>query len=88
MARYRRKPVEVEAIQFDPDKRPWPPGVHEIKPHWSASVLEYDPKRFGFTGNDSAASIAPGDWIVTNQTGEQYVVRELVFSPIYEEIKP
>ena len=28
MPRFRRRPIIVEAEQFDPDKKPWPRGVY------------------------------------------------------------
>ncbi len=36
MAKFRRKPVIVEAVQFSPDlpKDQWPPGVEEREGHW------------------------------------------------------
>ena len=84
--KFRRKPVFVEAVQFDPEQKPWPPGVHEIKPHWSSSILEYAPPRYAFNAG-TPSPIAPGDWVVTNQTGEQYVSTEASFLATFEPDK-
>ena len=84
MPKYRRKPVEVEAEQFHPHKT-WPKGVREIKPSWKTKLD--DPVRYNFIGAGVCA-IRPGDWVVTNQTGERYVVSEESFPKTYEEVKP
>lgn len=82
--KFIRKPVVVEAIQFDPEIKPWPEGVQELGGHWS----EPDPRkrRFNFSGA-GVSVIESGDWVVTNQTGERYVVRQEFFFDVYELVK-
>ena len=85
MARYRRKPVIVEAAQFDPTKQPWPEGVREIHKGWKAP--HDDPPRYNFIRPGAmVGAIRPGDWIVTNQTGERYVVLQEYFEDTYEPV--
>ena len=83
MQKYRRKPVDVEAEQFHPNNKPWPKGVREIKPSWKAKPDAS--VRYSFIGT-GACAIRPGDWVVTNQTGERYVVSEESFPKTYEEV--
>lgn len=83
MPKFRRKPVIVDADQFDPDVLPWPKGVVEYNKHWTAK--QNSPRNFGLSGEqDYAARVRPGDWIVTNQTGERYVVRQEFFRDVFE----
>ncbi len=85
MPKYRRKPVEVEAQQFIFYRKPWPEGVQEIGKGWK--VPHDAPPRYNFMGA-AVCAIHPGDWVVTNQTGERYVVSEESFPKTYEEVKP
>lgn len=89
MAKFLRSPAFVEAVQFNPDVKPWPDGVGLIPPHWTDREGK-DPLRYNFLSGDMGSGggrIVPGDWIVTNPTGERYIVRKKVFSSMYEEVK-
>ena len=87
MKKYMRKAVVVEAEQFMPNVFPWPKGVNDTTGHWS-NRKKSGKKFFGFTDNKGyAATINPGDWVVTNQIGERYIVQPDVFFTVYEEIK-
>ncbi len=88
MSLYRRKPINVEAVQFDPDNEDWPPGVNEIKPTWITKQGVV--RRFNFIGAPGSfgvCAIRPGDWVVRNQTGECYVVLQEYFLDSYELIE-
>jgi hypothetical protein len=37
MAKYRKRPVVIEAVQFDPAVQPWPEGVHAMVGPWAAT---------------------------------------------------
>ena len=86
--KYRRKPVVVDAEQFDPDKNPWPAGVKAIHPHWSTSRNLGDnvPLRYNFLSGSIASPILIGDWVVTNPDGARYVVSLLDFFDWYERV--
>ena len=87
--KYRRKPIIVEAEQFDPEVTPWPAGVHNF--------LDGS-KRFRFLGGmDALGSTIPiceirvGDWVVTNpdssqSVGARYMVTMFDFFDGYERI--
>ena len=88
MSLYRRKPINVEAVQFDPDAEYWPTGVYEIKSRWvtKQGVI----RRFNFIGAPGSlgvCAIRHGDWVVRNQTGECYVVLQEYFLDLYEPIE-
>lgn len=84
--KYKRKAVYVEAVQFDPEQKPWPEGIVEFEDRWGFrkhSVV----RNFGFMyigpKSSYSARINPGDWIVTNPTGERYVVINEFFHTYY-----
>lgn len=83
--KYIRKQVVVEAIQFDPDAETWPKGVEERKGHWS-EINKTPGRNFGFIGPGTVGRVRPGDWIVTNPTGERYVVLQEYFFDVYEPV--
>ena len=82
MPRYARKSVTVDAEQFLIDKLPWPSGVFEILPNWTTRSKH---RRFTLVV-EGAEAISPGDWVVTNPTGEKYRCRETQFLDIFEPI--
>jgi hypothetical protein len=87
MTKFRRKPIDVEAVRFNPDKKPWPQGITEHKEHWSEKNRDPNKARnFSFMTPGGAFRITPGDWVVTNQTGERYVVLAESFNAAYERV--
>lgn len=80
MARYRKKPVVVEAEQFWPEKKPWPKGV--VRADWPFSGGE---NNFGLKVDDGNwVLLHPGDWIVTKSHGEQERCFSESFAATYE----
>jgi hypothetical protein len=78
MAKYRKKPVVVEATQFWPDVRPWPEGIRADPASptgYSMSTLENTAR-----GHEVAA----GDWIITGVQGERYPCKPDIFAATYE----
>lgn len=65
--RYRKKPVFVEAVQFDPQSRPWPDCV---KP-WAGSGLPVPrDMSFGYIDSDEGKlHVMARDWIIKNAQG-------------------
>ncbi len=89
MARYRKKPVEIEAVCWDGDEfegsRPaWLPpltiaaGLPPVGAVWrSASVL--------FIGTlEGTMRADPGDWIIRGVMGELYPCKPEIFAATYE----
>jgi len=76
MAKFRKKPVVIEAEQFDPHKRPWPKGVMPYtssgNPPYSIMTLE------------GRMTVTPGDWIITGIKGEKYPCKPDIFELTYE----
>ena len=82
MARYRKKPVVIEAEQFWPDKRPWPNGVSRSHPEVSGK----DVMHYQIGTLERCHAVTPGDWIITGVKGEKYpVCKPDIFEATYEK---
>lgn len=79
MARYRKKPIVIEAVQFNPRSLMWPEGVipwGDVQPRdtsWGyIHTLEGD------------MHVMAGDWIITGVNGEKYPCKPDIFEKSYE----
>jgi len=68
MPKFRRKPVEVTAEQFWPDRLPWPAGVRQAVVTGSMYGRD-DGQPDGWRIDDPVYDhrVRPGDWIVTSE---------------------
>jgi hypothetical protein len=104
---FRKKPVVVKAVEFNPTASPWhhdvlgedfwPRGVRRTSyvevaqllgtsgcskepPYWDWSVL-------GILDTPRGPRVlCPGDWIVTNATGDQDACKPEIFEATYERV--
>lgn len=85
MAKFRKKPVVIEAVVWQPDLPP------EAYPQWLWDAIGQRPQLFDEkTGwltirtleGDMAA--APGDWIIRGVKGEIYPCKPDIFAATYE----
>ena len=99
MAKYRKRPVVVEAEQWWPGKDV--PGVRPVK--GSSRSLEEAFAEFVARGGRDVSSffdqcgyietlegphlVMPGDWIVTGVKGEKYAVKPDIFEATYEPVE-
>ena len=99
MARYRKKPVVVEAEQFFPGIRPWPAGVRaETRstcddPQCGDSTWDHHCDIGRATGRGTISTregvmvATPGDWIITGVQGEKYPCKPDIFAATYEPVE-
>ena len=85
--KYRKKPVIVEAIQFNPEQKPWP-GM--IKP-WPKikDGMAYQPRDMSFGYIETLEGdhhVQAGDWIIKGVKGEFYPCKPDIFELTYEAI--
>ena len=83
MAKYRKRPVVIEATQWHPGESvdgvcfkheltgPRPPGCLG-EPHCHTS--------------EGALMVSPGDWIITGVKGERYPCKPDIFAATYEAV--
>jgi len=87
MAKFRKKPVVIDAIQFlesDPESRAnvnygWPKAMGDMDPHemdgkWWIPTLE------------GRHIVSEGDWIITGVKGERYPCKPDIFAATYEAV--
>jgi len=81
MARYRKKPVVIEAMEYQPER------IHDIW-EWAGADVVYGPA----DGDNSAyietlegrMEARPGDWIIKGVKGEFYPCKPDIFEQTYE----
>lgn len=73
--RYRKRPIEIEAEQFFPDRRPWPEGVErDCMGEYFIRTLK------------GVMAVTPGDWIICGVAGEVYPCKPMIFEQTYEKV--
>ena len=81
MAKYRKRPVVIDAERFDPKSLPWPGGVQsdsDSPTGYGIFTLEHTTRRHEVTS---------GDWIITGVQGEKYACKPGIFESTYELVK-
>lgn len=88
MAKYRKKPIVIEATQWDPDSLTEQPKPHE--PDKLGVIWHYDPEGKLFNGFietlEGGHSVSIGDWIITGVKGEKYPCKPDIFEQTYEKV--
>lgn len=85
MAKFRKKPVVIEAVQFWPDMSPYPDGVDVLV----AGPYHPDdpPGTFQLASIqtlEGTMQVSPGDWVITGVKGERYPCKPDIFAATYE----
>ena len=83
--KYRKRPVEVDAVQWDGTLQ----CAQRIRTEFGSAVhVVHDDDELGlFLGNHAGMLQAkPGDWVVKGTHGEVYPVTQLVFRDVYEPV--
>jgi hypothetical protein len=84
MAKYRKKPVIIEAIQFDPHQHPWPEGIKS----WDGEPVRPRDMSWGYIQTlEGRMHIIAGDWIITGVAGEKYPCKDSIFKATYELVE-
>ena len=83
MPRYRSKPFEIVAVQFDPANRPWPRPVYE---RTQGGVATYYVHNEQFMG--ASLPLQPGDFVVLEHTNHMvpYPMAQEMFDNLYDLI--
>ena len=86
MFKYQKKPVIIEAVQWNGRKIICPPG-----PDWFATAEETGVMRLAgdtllVETSEGAMSARPGDWIIRGVEGEIYPCKNSVFAKTYDKV--
>ena len=84
MPQYRKKPVIIEAVQFDPHMRPWP---EPVKPWPDENGMQPRDMSWGYIDTlEGRHHVLADDWIITGIKGEHYPCKPDIFEATYEEV--
>jgi hypothetical protein len=90
MAKFRKKPVVIEAVQWlkdgdHPNVGPLPSKVYEtIDERRVAAPMD----QLRWIGTlEGGHVVSPGDWIITGVKGEQYPIKDDIFAETYEPVE-
>lgn len=88
MAKYRKRPVVIEAYRFDPAKYgpDLPDGIKGI-PSPGADSWDYEGSRFWVHTLEGDMIVNPGDWIIEGVEGEIYPCKPSIFEATYELVE-
>lgn len=91
MAKFIRKPTVVEASQFFPDQKPWPPGVTvsycDCRTPKPCPVHPNPIAAYVVTIHGQRTPVCPGDWILPEQDGVHfYPCKDNVFRSTYTSV--
>lgn len=76
MSRYRKRPVVVEAVQWD--------GTEE---HAKTIEIVRGALGLGIRTLEGFMLASPGDWIITGVKGERYPCKPDIFAATYEPVE-
>ncbi len=79
MAKFRKKPIVVEAEQFFPQNSTWPAGVIDL-----ADGNPVVSSGYGIMTLEGLSLVDSGDWIITGIKGEKYPCKPDIFEMTYE----
>lgn len=86
--KYRKKPVEIEAVQWN--KHGDHPAVKTLPsshPMWGHGFI--DPDNFGWVATlEGGHVVTPGDYIIRGVKGELYPCKPDIFHETYEAVSP
>lgn len=84
MAKYRKKPLIVDAVQFKPQEHPWPTC---IKPWPDEQGIHPRDTSWGYIDTlEGRHHVLANDWIITGIKGEHYPCKPDIFVQTYEPV--
>lgn len=78
MAKFRKKPVVIEAVQFN-----------KLGDHPAVVADDSSPTGFGIHTLEHTAikhEVTLGDWVITGVVGEVYACKDAIFRETYEAV--
>ena len=84
MGHYRKKPVEIEALQWSGSN--WHEMLAWVKWEGHGDVWVTDGDKLIIPTLEGDMTASPGDWIIRGVKGEHYPCRNDIFLETYEEI--
>ena len=85
MAKFRNKPVVIEAVQWDGTKKTWDEILAMGLTRWRGGEMGSD--TFSIETLEGAHLARKGDWIIKGVKGEFYPCRNDIFQETYEPVE-
>ena len=87
MKKYRKKPVEIEAVQYN-GHNSWEIEQWSNKQVYSSPVLSDNPYNLYLQIKtlEGVMTAIPGDWVIKGVAGEFYPCKNDIFLLTYEEV--
>lgn len=83
MAVFRKKPVEIEAVQYGPFSAP----TLEMIQHLSGAEFEMSEERgFVIKTLEGDMTVSIGDWVIKGVKGEYYPCKPDIFAATYDAV--
>lgn len=82
MGRYRKKPVVIEAVQYDPCNQE--PVIDWLDEHGWQWINQFGFRIKTLESGDGWHEVSPGDWIIKGVKGEFYPCKPDIFDATYE----
>jgi hypothetical protein len=83
MSKFRKKPIVIDAVQFDPQMNGWPDGVIP----WREPNATPRDMSWGYIDTlEGKMHVQAGDWIITGVNGEKYPCKPDIFEKTYEAV--
>lgn len=90
MKKYRKKPVVIDAVQFDPQKKPWPTCITPWRKEYpDGDTIQVQPRdmSWGYIETlEGNMHVLAGDWIICGVKGEWYPCKPDIFDATYEPV--
>lgn len=81
MARYRKKPVEIEAMRFENER------AGSLIAEWCGGSNELRPDQVQISTLEGVMTANIGDWVIRGVKGEFYPCRDDIFRQTYEAVE-
>jgi hypothetical protein len=83
--RFRKKPVVIEAVQFDGTYKCF---IEDIEPFCEGNTGPFVLDKFTIHTLEGNHTASPGDWIIKGIKGEFYPCKPDIFEATYELAEP
>lgn len=84
MAKFRKKPIVIEATQFHIWDEPWPDGVEQRTVSGNAETIQGAQVEWFIQTLEGEHVVVNDDWIITGIKGEKYPCKPDIFAATYE----
>lgn len=90
MAKFRNKPIEIEATQFTKamlqEQEPLPEGLTVVAKSWHPDRGDVHSYKAGVDTLEGFMEARIGDWIITGVKGERYPCKPDIFEATYDPV--